>query len=90
MRQHRTARQGTLTRVSEATGITVEVSLGISGDWRDRPLAVISGIAKGTQSMEATLREAVALARDQGASWDQIGKALGVSRQAAWERFSSD
>ncbi|HXY76393.1 MAG TPA: ClpX C4-type zinc finger protein [Steroidobacteraceae bacterium] len=26
--------------------------------------------------------------RGRGVSWDLIGKSLGVSRQAAWERFS--
>ena len=30
----------------------------------------------------------VALLRDRGISWAAIGKALGVSRQAAWERFA--
>lgn len=31
--------------------------------------------------------EAVELARDNGASWQQIGDYLGVSKQAAWERY---
>lgn len=26
--------------------------------------------------------------RDRGASWTTIGEALGISRQAAWERFT--
>ena len=30
----------------------------------------------------------VALIRERGVSWAAIGKALGISRQAAWERFS--
>ena len=37
---------------------------------------------------EADLRAAVAQARTNGKSWGQIGVALGVSRQAAHERFS--
>ncbi|MGI8945769.1 MAG: ECF-type sigma factor [Thermoleophilaceae bacterium] len=37
---------------------------------------------------EARLRELVALARANGRSWGEIGIALGVSRQAARERFS--
>lgn len=36
---------------------------------------------------EDGLREAVARARAAGLSYATIGKALGVSRQAAWERF---
>lgn len=76
--------------MSEDTGVKVEVGLGITGDWHERPLTVVAGIAKGTKAMETTLREAVHLAREQGASWDEVGKALGVTRQAAWERFSRD
>jgi len=33
-------------------------------------------------------REMVHSARAAGRSWDEIGKALGISRQAAWERYS--
>ena len=66
------------------------VTLGISGDWRAQPLKVISGITEGIKSLDGTLREAVHIARRNGSSWDEIGKALGVSRQSAWERFSVD
>jgi hypothetical protein len=37
---------------------------------------------------EARVREFVALARANGRSWGEIGIALGVSRQAARERFA--
>jgi epoxyqueuosine reductase QueG len=33
------------------------------------------------------LRAKVAILRDRGISWAAIGEALGISRQAAWERF---
>ncbi len=32
--------------------------------------------------------EWISLIRDRGESWTAIGQALGVTRQAAWERFS--
>lgn len=35
------------------------------------------------------LRQWVALLRERKISWAEIGKVLGVSRQAAWERFSA-
>lgn len=38
---------------------------------------------------EDRLRRCVALLRDRRASWREIGEALGVSRQAAWQRFHS-
>jgi hypothetical protein len=28
--------------------------------------------------------------RDRGVSWTRVGEALGVSKQAAWERFSGE
>ena len=34
------------------------------------------------------LREQVDLLRSRGVSWARIGDALGISRQAAWERFA--
>ncbi len=37
---------------------------------------------------ETRLREAVAVARAHGRSWNQIAVSLGVSRQAARQRFA--
>ena len=42
-------------------------------------------------TVEATrqvLQAQIDTLRQRGVSWDAIGKSLGVSRQAAWERFS--
>jgi hypothetical protein len=39
---------------------------------------------------EDTLTRAVRAARDQGVSWTQIGYQLGVSKQAAQQRFGGD
>lgn len=42
-------------------------------------------------TVEATrqvLQAQIDTLRQRGISWDAIGKSLGVSRQAAWERFS--
>ena len=51
----------------------------------------LRGIADAAQTVrddEARLREAVELARANGKSWNQIAVALGVSRQAARQRFA--
>jgi DNA-directed RNA polymerase specialized sigma24 family protein len=51
----------------------------------------LCGIAEAAQTVrddEARLREAVELARARGRSWNQIAVALGVSRQAARQRFA--
>ena len=51
----------------------------------------LRGIADAAQSVredEARLREAVEVARAHGRSWNQVAVALGVSRQAARQRFA--
>jgi hypothetical protein len=40
--------------------------------------------------LEALRRERVAAARRQGATWDQVGESLGMSRQSAWEHYSRE
>jgi hypothetical protein len=50
-----------------------------------RDVAVAS---QAVRSDEAALREAVQVARTHGRSWNQIAVALGVSRQAARQRFA--
>jgi DNA-directed RNA polymerase specialized sigma24 family protein len=42
----------------------------------------------GIHASEAKLRELVELSRVHGRSWGEIAIALGVSRQAAHERFA--
>lgn len=76
--------------MTDTKAVHVEVTLGIDGDWKSEPLKVISGIREGIRSFDGTLREAVAVARKNGTTWEEIGRAWGVSRQAAWERFSTD
>lgn len=68
----------------------VKVSLVIGDDWEDDPLRVVAGIREGGRVLDEWQRKAVAVAREQGRTWDEIGTACGVSRQAAWERFSTD
>jgi hypothetical protein len=48
----------------------------------------IATAAEGVRADEARLREAVEFARARGRSWNQIAVALGVSRQAARQRFA--
>lgn len=45
--------------------------------------------ARLVDNARKTLYEHVKLLRDRGVSWAKIGDALGVSRQAAWERFGA-
>lgn len=51
-------------------------------------LRQIAAESEAVRADEARLREAVEIARAHGRSWNQIAVALGVSRQAARQRFS--
>ena len=79
-----------MDEATNASPVRVEVTLTIEGDWRADPLKVIAGIREGASSLDEWQRKAVAAAREQGHTWVEVGAAAGVSRQAAWERFSSD
>lgn len=52
-------------------------------------LSTLPLILKSAEQNAAFAREWVELLRTRNISWAEIGKALGVSRQAAWERFAS-
>jgi hypothetical protein len=51
-------------------------------------LRTLAEAVDGVRTGEARVRELVARARANGRSWGEIGIALGVSRQAARERFA--
>jgi hypothetical protein len=50
-------------------------------------LQSLAAIERELRAMETRRGEAIANARAAGASWDQVAAVLGISRQAAWERF---
>ncbi len=79
-----------MTNAQNVEQLQVEVTLTIAGDWESDPLRVIAGIREGARNLDEWQQKAVAAARAQGRSWEEIGTACGVSRQAAWERFSRD
>lgn len=65
-----------------------------TGSWNERPddemLASLARRQGAVAQMEAGLHDRVAALRARGISWTRIGEALGVSKQAAWERFSGE
>lgn len=54
------------------------------------PLAALRVLADTESQLDRMRRDRVIAARAGGASWQQIGDALGVSRQSAWEAFTAD
>ncbi|MEV0678529.1 ClpX C4-type zinc finger protein [Actinosynnema sp. NPDC050436] len=51
-------------------------------------LAHLPRIAATSSRIEVGLRERVAELRSRGVTWADIGTALGMTRQSAWERFA--
>ncbi len=56
----------------------------------DDLLKTLVPAADQLRKTEDVLRQHVAALRKREVTWTRIGEALGVSRQAAWERFSQE
>jgi ATP-dependent Clp protease ATP-binding subunit ClpX len=55
----------------------------------DEVLAQLARAARSVAQVQSAVQEQVDRLRRRGVTWARIGEALGVSRQAAWERFGS-
>ena len=64
------------------------------GGWNERPddelLASLTKVQAVVSQADAAVHDYVDLLRSRGISWTRIGQVLGVSKQAAWERFSGE
>jgi hypothetical protein len=62
--------------------------------WDERPdeelLAGLVKVQAVVTQAGAAVHDHVEVLRGRGISWTRIGEALGVSKQAAWERFSGE
>ncbi len=54
------------------------------------PLAALRVLTDSELELDRIRRMQVVAARAAGASWQQIGDALGVTRQSAWESFTAE
>lgn len=52
------------------------------------PLEALRELARGEVEIDQLRRITITAARDAGATWEQIGQALGMTRQSAWEYFT--
>ncbi|MCU1426619.1 MAG: ATP-dependent protease Clp ATPase subunit-like protein [Actinomycetia bacterium] len=69
--------------------MTVPQELGTYDEILD-PLVMLAVLAFGAARVEEKLTEVVQVCRAAGKSWTLIGEALGMTKQAAWERFSGE
>jgi hypothetical protein len=54
------------------------------------PLLLLVVLADASVSVEDKTQDLVSFCRQAGKSWTQIGQALGMTKQSAWERFSGE
>ena len=54
------------------------------------PLDALRELSRAGIELEALRRQRVGEARSEGATWEQIGESLGMSRQSAWEFYTED
>jgi hypothetical protein len=53
------------------------------------PIEVLRTVAPLQEYFSSIEREAIRVARAQGRTWDEIGSALGKTRQAIWQRVGT-
>lgn len=78
------------SRRVHVTGSGRETRLRLTGNWDNDPIGSLSDTARLSTAVEKLQYELIAKARENGCSWTEIGHALSISRQAAWERFSRE
>ncbi|WP_420624991.1 hypothetical protein [Candidatus Poriferisodalis sp.] len=55
-----------------------------------KPIDALRELVRTIDECDELKRDTVAAAREAGATWEAIGKALGITRQSAWALYSAD
>jgi hypothetical protein len=76
---------GVCNRILEATPATFS---GWDAMTDDQLLGSLGPAVATVEATRTVLQTQIDTLRQRGISWNAIGEALGISRQAAWERFS--
>jgi len=64
--------------------------LRLTGTWGKKPLEDLRVASGAAGAVDKLIRQTVQDARKQGCTWAEIGGALGMSKQSAWERFAGE
>jgi hypothetical protein len=59
------------------------------GDLEREPLSGLCESARVAGALDKLQRQLVRQARAAGKSWTEIGAALGITKQSAWQRFAT-
>jgi ATP-dependent Clp protease ATP-binding subunit ClpX len=76
--------------VASCVSILTDPSVPFPGFDNDSDEQLLSRLSQARDQVEAAssgLQRLIELLRERRVSWTRIGSSLGVSRQAAWERF---
>jgi hypothetical protein len=76
---------GICNRILEATPVPFA---GWEKMSNEQLLQALKPAQQAMEGVRSVLQEQVETLRKRDVSWAEIGEALGISRQAAWERFS--
>lgn len=68
-------------------GVALYARTARVGHDKGTPLVALDVLNEASKMLEYARRELVAEARAQGASWETVAQALGVTRQAAHHKF---
>ena len=60
------------------------------GDWEAHPIEALRECCRAETALQKALWQTVGKAREASHSWTEIGAALGVTKQTAWQRFSGE
>lgn len=78
------------TRRIRIIGHGQNIRVRAAGDWESEPLDAVRDACRVSRALDKLTRESVRRARETGHSWTQVGEALGVAKQTAWERYSGE
>lgn len=84
-----TKQQQALARIAIRQELSIVQSYVVGLDPRDDFIHVLHTATQIEQAAARMLQEGVELARAQGYTWAAIGHHLGITRQAAQQRFGS-
>jgi hypothetical protein len=54
------------------------------------PLVLLVALGDGAAKVDDKIDELVAHCRASGKSWTEVGQALGITKQSAWEKYSGE
>jgi hypothetical protein len=81
-----------IARYSDMFSTAAKLKAATRPPWNEmsneQMLESLPDIVATSEQVDEFLHGWVGLLRERGISWQEIGLALGVSRQAAWERFT--